>query len=147
MRTYTSLALPVIAAGLIAGSAVAVAQAASVMPAQPGVFLNGGIGEDEADAMRGKAHEYPLRLIFADGPRNEFTANVPVVIYDARGNAVLSLPDAGPMLYVTLPDGVYTVTAQADGIVKSQRVTLAGGQGQSVVFHWNTESASLPMGM
>lgn len=146
MRTYT-LAVPVIAAGLIVGSTVAVAQPASILTDRPAVFLNGGIGEDEADAMRGRAHEYPLRLIFADGPRNEFTANIPVVIYDARGNAVLSLPDAGPMLYVTLPAGRYTVTAQADGIVKTQRITLTGGQGQEVVFHWNTEAAALPLGM
>jgi hypothetical protein len=142
---YPPLALPLLATCLIAGAAGA--QPASIVTANPTAFLNGGIGEDEADAMRSKAHEFPLRLIFADGPRNEFTANIPVVISDARGNSVLALPDAGPMLYVMLPEGIYTVTAQADGITKTQHLALKAGQGQNVVFHWNTDAASPLPGM
>lgn len=106
------------------------------------VFRNGGIGEDEADEMRRQAHEFPLRLTFAEGPNNDFTANVPVVIADSRGDAVFAITDAGPLLYVMVPDGRYTVTAESDGIVKTQRVTVGRGQGADVVFHWGGEAPS-----
>jgi hypothetical protein len=74
--------------------------------------------------------------VFAQGPANAYTANVPVELTDARGNRVLALPDAGPLLYVAVPDGRYTVTAEVDGVVKSQQVTVSRGQGRQVVFHW-----------
>jgi hypothetical protein len=147
VRIYKSVGSATLAAGLALSSAVAAAQLPSVMAADGPRFWNGGIGEEEVLAMRGQAYAFPLRLVFSDGPRNEFTANVPVVIYDERGNAVFALPDAGPMLYVTLPEGRYTVTAQVDGIAKTQRVTVAGGQGRDVVFHWNSDAESLPRGM
>jgi len=109
--------------------------------ANAATYINGGIGEDEAMAMRQQAREYPLRIVLAEGPRNEFTANVPVEIADAHGNRVLAVPDAGPLLYVMVPDGRYTITAEVDGVVKSQQVTVSRGQGRQVVFHWTDSEA------
>jgi len=100
------------------------------------IFVNGGIGEDEADAMRSRAAEFPLRVIFAEGPQNAFTANVPLAIVDEKGNAVFALPDSGPLLYVMLPAGSYTVIAESDGVRKTHQVTLVSGRGKDVVFHW-----------
>jgi len=41
---------------------------------------------------------------------------------------------------VMLPEGRYTVSAESDGIRKSQQVTVGRGRGADVVFHWNTPS-------
>ena len=82
------------------------------------------------------AKEFPLRLTFSEGTNNEFTADVPVVISDARGNPVFELPKAGPLLYVMLPDGKYKVSARAKGRTESQEVTLGGREGKDVNFHW-----------
>jgi hypothetical protein len=123
--------------GIVLGLSLVTAPVA-VHARMPGdaAFINGGIGEDEIDAMRLRAREYPLRIVFAQGNQNAFTANVPVEVTDARGKRVLALPDAGPLLYVMVPDGRYTVTAEVDGIVKSQQVAVSRGQGREVVFHW-----------
>lgn len=138
MTSRKAVLITAIAAGL---AAIPVA-AQPVRPDLGANFINGGFGEDEVDAMRMRAREFPLRVVFADGPRNEYTANIPVTIADASGNAVFALPDAGPLLYVMLPDGRYTVSAQLDGVTKTQQVTLGRGRSADVVFHWNTQASS-----
>ena len=133
------LAMPLVAA-MVAAMPLGAAAQKIMQDANSTLFINGGIGEEEADAMRSRAAEFSLRVVLADGPRNEFTAKIPVAISDARGNTVFTLPDAGPLLYVMLPEGRYTVSAESDGIRKSQQVTVGRGRGTDVVFHWNTPS-------
>ena len=99
-------------------------------------YLNGGVGKDEEAAMRRVAKEFPLRMAFSERKDGEFLADVPVVIADARGNPVFELPNAGPMLYVMLPDGKYKVSARFKGLTESQDVTLTGKGGKDLYFHW-----------
>lgn len=141
MNPSTPLLVTLAGVALAVSPIVAGAQAGISVQTENPIYLNGGIGEDEADAMRGRAAEFPLRLIFAEGPQNVFTANVPLAIVDERGNPVLALRDAGPMLFVMLPAGRYTVIAESDGIRKTQQVTLDRGRGREVVFHWNTPAS------
>jgi len=141
MKTRNWLIASVIGAGIIAAPLVAGAQeTVPVVTVTTIPYLNGGVGEDEAAVIRSKANDFSLRLTFAEGSNNELTANVPVVITDARGDAVLALSDAGPLLYVMLPKGNYTVTAQANDVAETEHVTLDGTQGKDVVFHWNPPS-------
>jgi hypothetical protein len=139
MNASKPLAITLVSVSL---AAISMPGGAQTVQTQNAIYLNGGIGEDEAHAMRGRAAEFPLRLIFAEGPQNVFTANVPLAIVDERGNPVFALRDAGPMLYVMLPAGRYTVIAESDGIRKTQQVTLDHGRGTDVVFHWNTAAST-----
>ncbi len=99
-------------------------------------YMNGGVGNDEEKLMHRIAHEFPLRLTFSERKDGEYIANVPVVIFDARGNPVFELPNAGPMLYVMLPDGKYKISARFKGLTESQEVELSGKQGRDLYFHW-----------
>ena len=100
-------------------------------------YLNGGIGKDEETTMRRMAKKFPLRITFAERKDGEFVTGVPVVISDANGKPVLELPSAGPMLFVTLPDGKYKVNSRFKGVTKSQEVTLSGKAGKDLYFLWN----------
>ncbi len=99
-------------------------------------YMNGGVGNDEERMMHRVAHEFPLRLTFSERKDGEFIANVPVVIFDAKGNPVFELPNAGPMLYVILPNGKYKVSARFKGLTESQEVELSGKEGRDLYFHW-----------
>ncbi len=99
-------------------------------------YMNGGVGSDEEKLMHRIAHEFPLRLTFSERKDGEYIADVPVVIFDARGNPVFELPNAGPMLYVMLPDGKYKISARFKGMTESQEVELSGKQGRDLYFHW-----------
>jgi hypothetical protein len=112
-------------------------QATIVQTVTTSAYLNGGIGADEQATMRSVAKEFPLRIMFSEGKDGEFLADIPLVILDSGGNAVLALPAAGPMLYVMLPQGRYQVSARFKGVTRTQRVTLAGGHGKDLLLNWS----------
>lgn len=100
-------------------------------------YLNGGVGEDEVQHIKGLMKDYSLRLAFsrAGRPRAEYVASVAVTVTDAKGKVVFELASAGPYLLLKLPDGKYSVTATYE----NQSVTrpLVAGKGtQPVNFVW-----------
>ncbi len=99
-------------------------------------FVNGGIGEEEQAMMHNIANEYPLHIEFSKSERGAFLADIPVTIKDSHGKVVFELPNAGPMLYVRLPRGTYTVNAVYDGETQSGKATLDGRHNKRVVLHW-----------
>lgn len=99
-------------------------------------YVNGGIGQDEETAMRHMAREFPLRMTFSERKDGEFIADVPVAISDMNGKLLFKLTNAGPLLYVKLPDGKYKVSARFKGLTEIQEVTLHGKDGKNLYFHW-----------
>ncbi|HET7365077.1 MAG TPA: carboxypeptidase regulatory-like domain-containing protein [Burkholderiales bacterium] len=112
---------------------------AATLPAartQNGVaYLTGGIGEDEASAMRAEARRYPVSMFFTAGKDNAFLADVKVTVKDKAGKEVLSTA-AGPILLVNVPSGSYTVTAKRDSKVLHRTVHVGKTGGKQLVFHW-----------
>jgi hypothetical protein len=118
------------------GLSSAMAQAAAIDPAgvevkpeqQNGItFLNGGIGKDEADAIRA-TKGYNFKMTFATGPGNAFVSDVDVGISTRDGKQVLALNEAGPLVYVKLPTGDYDVTASSGGQTQRRKVAIRAGR-------------------
>ncbi|MCI0992985.1 carboxypeptidase regulatory-like domain-containing protein [Pseudomonas corrugata] len=99
-------------------------------------YLSGGIGEDEARAI-GQAHGYNLHMTFAVGPENKYIPDVHVTIHNASGQTLLTLDDAGPLVYVQLPPGKYTVMATRNGEERRDTADIGSGAARNLVFHWN----------
>jgi hypothetical protein len=102
-------------------------------------FVNGGIGAPQAEAMRAIKSGYPLALTFAEHleGKDAYTAMVTVDIRDGAGNRVLCVSDAGPMLFLRLPDGDYTVTARSyGGIEQTRQIKVRGDSHQDVTLIW-----------
>src|SRR5262245_2798152 len=81
-------------------------------------YISGGIGSDEAEAMRKAAANYPLTLELATpqgGPRDAYVSNAQVDISDASGKPVLDMTSQGPLVLVNLPSGVYRVAVTWNG--------------------------------
>lgn len=136
--------LAVLACTLIGGTALA-AGGFSLAPVPPEQnygavsYRVGGVGLDEAQAMREISPGYPLTLTFAERSpegRGLFTAGVAVKIIDAEGAVRLATVAGGPMMLVDLPSGDYTVTAALDGRNKSQELSLREGEKSKLVFVW-----------
>ncbi|WP_419712464.1 carboxypeptidase regulatory-like domain-containing protein [Pseudomonas sp. NFX224] len=102
-------------------------------------YLSGGIGEDEAKAIQ-QTTGYNLHMTFAIGTENKYIPDVDVVIEEAQGQTVLTLNDAGPLVYVQLPAGKYTVIATRNGEVRRDVADIGSGAARNLVFHWNGES-------
>jgi hypothetical protein len=117
----------VLAAGLAAG--VACAQAP--LPREHAVgavsYVSGGIGNDEAQALREASVDYPLTLELAaaaGGPRDEYISNAEVRIADSRGALLLDTRTDGPLLLVRLPAGTYAVDVQWNGVHRHKTVEI-----------------------
>ena len=136
MKRETMLML--VAAALVASPVSLAQRPAPSGIAGPGVeYGNGGVTSDEAEQLRAQASSYPLQVQFARATPagSAFAAGVGVRIVDTRGNTVLSLPAADPILLADLPPGRYTVEAPYEGKMKRQDVTIGRGH-QTLGFQW-----------
>jgi hypothetical protein len=99
-------------------------------------YLAGGIGEDEAKAIQ-QTSGYNLHMTFAVGAQDEYTADVDVMIQTSPGQTVLTLNQTGPLVYVQLPPGKYTVVATRKGETRHDVTEVGSGTARNLVFHWN----------
>lgn len=99
-------------------------------------YVSGGIGEDEAKAMREEAKHYPLSMVFSANKNNEYLADVRVTIKDAAGKEVLSAISDGPIMLLKLPAGRYTIEAEVEGETLRRTVHVRADGEQQIAFHW-----------
>jgi hypothetical protein len=105
-------------------------------------YISGGVSEDESQAMRAAAADYPLTLELAapsGGPKDEYIAGAKVEILDRQGNPVLNTMTEGPFLLVRLPAGTYTVAVAWNGAAKSKTVEIDAGKRQHVMLEFPRE--------
>jgi len=98
-------------------------------------YLSGGIGEDEAKAIQ-QTTGYNLHMTFSVGPQDEYIPDVQLLIQNAKG-PVLTLSQAGPLVYIQLPPGKYTVVATRNGEARRDVTDVGSGAARNLVFHWN----------
>jgi hypothetical protein len=149
MKSFHSLLLPIAAFSVLIFPAVLPAASLESVDSsgvqiqrqsQNGIaYLSGGVGEDESQAIQ-QATGYNLHMTFAVGPDNKYIPDVDVVIQKAEGQTVLTLNDAGPLVYVQLPAGKYTVVATRNGEVRRDTADISDGATRNLIFHWNGDS-------
>ncbi|MDD2066011.1 carboxypeptidase regulatory-like domain-containing protein [Pseudomonas sp. 25571] len=132
-----TLALPWTLAAAADPNAPIDMQAVQLQPQeQNGVrYLQGGIGQDEANALR-KTKGYDLHVELSTGAQGKFQSGASVDIQSAQGQPVLSVTDVGPLLFVQLPPGHYKVTGNAEGETVQQQVVVDGKGPATVNLHW-----------
>ena len=106
-------------------------------------YVSGGIGKEEADALKQHSADYSLTLEFASARSAEgdtspgaYVADVRVDIRDAQGRPMLNTTSTGPLLLVRLPPGDYTIVADWNGVRKQHSVDIPEGARRHVVFMW-----------
>lgn len=149
MKYVHSLMLPIAAVGVL--MLPVVLNAASLEPIdssavqvqqqqQNGItYLSGGIGEDEAKAIQ-QTKGYNLHMTFSTGKENKYVPDVNLVIQKSPGQPVLTLSEAGPLVYVQLPPGKYTVIATRNGEERRDTADVGSGAARNLVFHWGSEN-------
>jgi hypothetical protein len=103
-------------------------------------FVSGGIGDQDRAAMDKIAHDYNLRLMFAQQKTGEYLADIRVAITNAQGKTILATTAEGPFFYARVPPGRYKVTATNAGtsLTRSIAVSAKGAARQS--FYWPKSS-------
>ena len=141
MKRTNRTAAGVLFAISLGAAGAALAQSSDALPpaqTQGSVtFVTGGVGQDEAAAMKAAENSYPLALEFVKRapPNGEFLANVDVTIKNRSGDTVLTTTSDGPFLLAKLPAGRYTVVAEVDGQTKTRSI-VTGHAPKQVVVAW-----------
>ncbi|MGL6245986.1 carboxypeptidase regulatory-like domain-containing protein [Pseudomonas sp.] len=145
MKVFHAFLLSVVAAGVLMFPAMS--SAASLEPVdssgvqiqrqeQNGItYLSGGIGEDEAKAIQ-QSTGYNLHMTFSIGTEGKYVPDVELAIQSAQGQSVLTLSQAGPLVYVQLPAGKYTVVATRNGESKRDTTDVGSAGVRNLVFNW-----------
>jgi hypothetical protein len=141
MRTVYRYLAPTLAFAVLLAAPLVRAQSDLPQEQRQGsiTYIAGGIGSDEADAMRRAATSYPLTLELAarsGGLRDGFIADARVEIDDLKGQTLLATKVDGPFLLVRLPAGSYALQVAWEGAVERKNVTIASGERLHVVFEF-----------
>jgi hypothetical protein len=106
-------------------------------------YMTGGVGFDEAEAMRQAASHYPLTIELAAKPnprdaypRDVYLSSVRVDIRDEQGQSLITTTTDGPILLASLPPGRYTINAEIRGVSQQKTVTVGSGAPQRVLFEF-----------
>ncbi len=101
-------------------------------------YITGGIGESEAEMMRGVAKNYALEIAFVEKSKQyeQFIAGVKVQIQDSHKNVLLDVDTEGPYLFANLPQGRYLIIAEYNGNTKQRWVRVNIKKHQKIVFWW-----------
>lgn len=100
-------------------------------------YLCGGVGEDEANAMKQAALDYDLMVTFA-ATNGAYLAGVNVDIADARGRSLLKTSCDAPIMLVGFETpGNYRIRGSANGhVITSRAQVRAGGRVKTLAMAW-----------
>jgi len=70
------------------------------------------------------------------GALEEYLSEVKLQIQDSSKNSVLDIDTQGPYFLANLPQGKYLVSAEYNGEVKTQLVTISKNKHAKLVFWW-----------
>jgi hypothetical protein len=100
-------------------------------------YASGGGGEAERAALEARSDEYNLRLTFTVHDTGAMLADVALTVDDVRQGRVFALAASGPLVYLKLPPGTYTVSATSKGVEQRRRITLdRSGEPRELVLYW-----------
>ena len=131
-RTMSTMAV-ILALGTTAANAGVLPE-----PRQSGTTtsLSAGWTYEQVDAMNAVARDYNLHMIFT-AHTGQYLSDIPVSIRNARGEVVMAGDQEGPLLWVKVPPGRYTVTAQYRGKAQVRQVSVGTTAKGKMIMRWN----------
>ena len=135
-KNINNLVLTLIYSLLLLATSISFAGEAKVATTANGIkYMTGGIGEEEAAAIRQMAKNYSLNLVFSEGGGGKITG-VNAVIYNTQGEVVFRIQGANPLLYVALPSGKYRVVASYEGQKQGYVFELDATTNKKLILNW-----------
>ena len=101
-------------------------------------YISGGVSDDEQHALEASGGHFNLKVTMALAS-GHFVSDVPVQIQDAHGKTVLDVVPDGPLLFVELPPGAYTVRCNLKGQPQEHKVSVGAGKQQQLACTWSSE--------
>jgi hypothetical protein len=127
------------------GSLGLVAAPVGAQMLSPGSHASGGVSSEGQEEMRATRTLYNLRLTFAEAMTGAYVAGVVVTIQPA-GEKTFFGPyiDCGPLFYVRLNPGSYTVNASYRGVTRTRTLHIGTGATEATLYWPLSEESATP---
>ena len=89
-------------------------------------YVTGGLDEQERKELDKLAPRFPMHLVFVVKDQEAPASGVKVTVRDVQGAVLLEADSAGPLFFVDVVGGRYTVDAEYAGEKQSQTKDLTG---------------------
>jgi len=97
------------------------------------VVASGGVGDEERAALESQAGRYSMRMSFSESNGQYIVADH--VSLRKKGAEVMSVNNAGPLLYAQVPPGQYALSVSYRGVTQTRNVSI-GGRASDVHMVW-----------
>ena len=100
-------------------------------------YVTGGMTDEENKQMGKLAQRFPMHIVFKVEGQDEPVRGVDVTVRDISGNILLQAKSEGPLFFVDVIGGRYTVDAEYAGEMQSQTKDLTGRRYLRLRFTFN----------
>lgn len=80
-------------------------------------YLSGGVSSNEREIIEEWGKSYNVKLSFAE-KRGSYLSDVTLAIEGTKGAEIIAITTNGPLFYIQLPPGSYTIKATLNGAMK-----------------------------
>ena len=88
-------------------------------------YIIGGVSSEEREVLEASGKAYNVQLTFAE-KGGAYLSDVNLVIADPKGGEIIAVKTDGPLFYIQLPQGKYTVSATFNNETKKLKSLTAG---------------------
>jgi hypothetical protein len=100
------------------------------------MYVNGGIGNEEQEALKAMRKEYNLQLTFATKGSGEYMSNIHLSIENKSGMTLFNSKGIGPLFLIQLTPGTYQVTAKSRDMIQTKTVSVGNSGIKDLFFYW-----------
>ena len=100
-------------------------------------YVTGGMTEEENKQMGKLAQRFPMHIVLQAAGQDEPIRGVDVTVRDISGNILVQAKSEGPLFFVEVIGGRYTVDAEYAGEKQSQTKDLTGRRYLRLRFTFN----------
>lgn len=105
--------------------------------------MMGGVGENEARAMREEAKKWPLSIEFSEHIEKAdlWIAGAKLIIINKAGKIVYEEICNGPLFLAKLASGNYQIMVSYQGITQKRTIEIYEGKPLKESFNWKGKAA------
>jgi len=103
-------------------------------------YINGGIGQEDADDIRAKAGAYNLHIYLSEGTQGHSITGAAVTITNQRSKVNLDFTNCGPMLFLKLEKGTYEISAIHNGVTLIRKIFITKQRSMNIYLNWKNST-------
>lgn len=103
-------------------------------------YLTGGVSDEDAAAIKKRGPDFGMQLFLSADHKPVAPGEVKVKILNLTGDTVIDSVADGPLFFIKVDGGRYTIILDRGGEVKEKTFDLIGRRFGQFSFDWSKES-------